>query len=180
MFKNIFSFSGRIRRREYWLKVPLFWLILIPITILIYVGALLLAPLASIITLSIVFLLFIWIMLILMALAAAVKRSHDLGNSGWFILIPIYNPFFLAFCESQPFKNKYGPNPKGINIKNNENLNTDNIEDIYKQLSLLHDLKEKGKITDEIYYIEKQNVLKKIEPPIVTQQTNIPPQTLNE
>ena len=102
MFKNIFSFSGRIRRTEYWLTGPLVWLIMIPITIISsFTGVLL---------------FFIWFIPIWIFLAAGVKRSHDLGNSGWLILIPIYNPLFLAFASSEPFKNKYGPNPKGIDI----------------------------------------------------------------
>ena len=203
MFKNIFSFSGRIRRTEYWLTGPLIWLIMIPITIIS--------------TISVVLLFFIWIIPIWIFLAAGVKRSHDLGNSGWLIFIPIYNPFFLAFGGSQPFKNKYGPNPKGINLTNNENPNIvinnivhetpnnlksqqtqkinekqadtnitknqhenqqpQNKEEIYKQLSLLHDLKEKGVITEEIYNVERQTILKKIEPTIETPQTNTPPKT---
>ena len=105
MFKNIFSFSGRIRRTEYWLTGPLVWLLLIPITIFA--------------AFTVVLLFFIWIIPLWITLAAAVKRSHDLGNTGWLIFIPIYNPFFLAFGESQPFENQYGPSPKSINIKNN-------------------------------------------------------------
>jgi len=98
MFKNIFSFSGRIRRSEYWLTGPFIWLIMIPITI--FAAA------------SVVLIFFIWIIPFWISLAATVKRSHDLGNSGWLILIPIYNPFFLAFGGSQTFTNNYGPNPK--------------------------------------------------------------------
>ncbi|OJU26295.1 MAG: hypothetical protein BGN92_13530 [Sphingobacteriales bacterium 41-5] len=51
--------------------------------------------------------------------AAAVKRSHDLGNSGWMVFLPIYNPFVLAFGDSQPFTNQYGPSPKGISMASN-------------------------------------------------------------
>lgn len=102
MFKNIFSFDGRIRRTEYWLTTPLVWAIMIPITILA--------------AFSVVLIFFIWIIPIWITLAASVKRSHDLGNSGWMILIPFYNPLFLAFGGSQPFSNQYGENPKGINL----------------------------------------------------------------
>ena len=102
MFKNIFSFSGRIRRTEWWLTGPLVWVIMIPLSLL---------------CVALPFLLFIiWIIPIWLYLASSVKRSHDLGNAGWLILIPIYNPLFLAFASSEPFKNKYGPNPKGIDI----------------------------------------------------------------
>ena len=131
MFKNIFSFSGRIRRTTYWLIGLLIGLIWIVITILatfaVFGGF---APFAKDLSAGTLFLFFIWITLIFISLAAAVKRSHDLGNSGWLILIPIYNPFFLAFGESQPFKNQYGPNPKGIDIIDNENLNKENKENL--------------------------------------------------
>ena len=118
MFKNIFSFRGRIRRTEYWLTGPLIWIILIPITLFAAVAQ--------------VLLIFIWIIPFWITLAAAVKRSQDLGNYGWLILIPIYNPFFLAFGESQPFENKYGLNPKGINNKVNDNANNFKTQNILK------------------------------------------------
>lgn len=44
-------------------------------------------------------------------LAAAVRRMHDVGKSGWYLLIPIYN-LILAFTDSEPGTNQYGPNPK--------------------------------------------------------------------
>jgi tetratricopeptide (TPR) repeat protein len=47
-------------------------------------------------------------------LSQAVKRCHDLGNSGWFCLIPIFNPFWLMFAEGDPMENEYGPSPKAI------------------------------------------------------------------
>lgn len=101
MFKNIFSFDGRIRRTEYWLTSFLIQWVLMPVVFV-----------AGVATASIGLLLLavpFWI-----SLAAAVKRSHDMGNSGWMIIIPIYNPFILAFGGSQPFTNEYGPNPKGL------------------------------------------------------------------
>lgn len=42
----------------------------------------------------------------------AVPRSHDIGNSGWYCLIPFYG-LWLIFKDSQPFTNKWGPDPKG-------------------------------------------------------------------
>ena len=38
---------------------------------------------------------------------------HDVGKSGWFILIPIYN-LILACTDSEHGPNKCGNNPKGI------------------------------------------------------------------
>ncbi len=88
MFKNPFSFKGRIRRTEYGLS-------------------LLIAAAGNIITLG--FGAFITVPFML---AQVAKRSHDIGNSGWFILIPIYNPFFLLFTDGEKKNNQYGGNPK--------------------------------------------------------------------
>ena len=45
-------------------------------------------------------------------IAVSVRRMHDTGRSGWWILCPIANIIFL-FLDSQPGPNQYGPNPKG-------------------------------------------------------------------
>lgn len=45
------------------------------------------------------------------SIAVGVRRMHDVGKSGWFILIPIYN-LILALTDSNPGENEYGPNPK--------------------------------------------------------------------
>ena len=37
---------------------------------------------------------------------------HDVGKSGWFILIPIYN-IILAATNGDSGSNEYGPDPKG-------------------------------------------------------------------
>lgn len=50
--------------------------------------------------------------------AAAVRRCHDIGRSGWFVLlsfIPIANivvGLMLLFCGGDPGDNEYGPNPR--------------------------------------------------------------------
>ena len=53
------------------------------------------------------------------AIAVGVRRMHDVGKSGWFLLIPFYN-LLLAAMEGQVGPNEYGPDPKnpdaGVNI----------------------------------------------------------------
>ncbi|MGZ4969956.1 MAG: DUF805 domain-containing protein [Methylobacter sp.] len=44
-------------------------------------------------------------------IAVSIRRMHDLGRSGWWILFPVVNLIFMFF-DSQPGDNEYGPNPK--------------------------------------------------------------------
>lgn len=94
---ELFSFEGRIRRRDYWL---------------ISFGIGLALGLAAAIAESApVLYLLIWIPLCWIELATGAKRCHDLGHNGWWQLIPLY-PVWMAFQEGDAFDNKYGPNPK--------------------------------------------------------------------
>lgn len=49
----------------------------------------------------------VWVILII----EGIKRSHDTGSSGWYILIPFYG-LVLLFENSEVGINKYGSNPK--------------------------------------------------------------------
>lgn len=94
---ELFSFEGRMRRRDYWL---------ISFGIGLALG--LAAAIAA--TLPVLYLL-IWIPLCWIELATGAKRCHDLGHNGWWQLIPLY-PVWMAFQEGEPCSNEYGPNPK--------------------------------------------------------------------
>jgi uncharacterized membrane protein YhaH (DUF805 family) len=41
------------------------------------------------------------------SIAVGCRRMHDVGRSGWFQLVPIYN-LILALTPSNPGTNKYG------------------------------------------------------------------------
>lgn len=45
------------------------------------------------------------------SIAIAVRRMHDVGKSGWFLLIPIYN-LIHALTEGEKGENQYGSDPK--------------------------------------------------------------------
>ena len=99
VLKNYATFSGRARRKEYWMFV-LFN------TIFAFVfgfvcGLIGFPDLAQLYTLAI----------LLPSIAVGVRRMHDVGKSGWFLLIPIYN-FILAVSEGEKGENQYGTNPK--------------------------------------------------------------------
>ena len=99
MFQNIFSFQGRIRRTDYGVSVILYFIALCVVGSIMQLGGI-----ASILGLAIIPL--VWFIL-----AQGVKRSHDLNNSGWFILIPFYG-FWMLFAEGNNYENEYGPDPK--------------------------------------------------------------------
>ncbi len=106
MFRSPFKFNGRIRRTEYFLSVLFFYGGLF-IFIVALDGLVRDSGTKAIITLS------FFLPCAVFMLAQGVKRSHDAGNSGWFLLIPLYG-FILLFADSQVGENKYGLNPKGI------------------------------------------------------------------
>lgn len=103
MFNNPFSFDGRIRRTEYGLTLLI--RVAISAVILAIIGAS--DGQAGVVVL-------LYIPLIWFGLAQGSKRCHDLGNSGWWQLIPFY-ALWLLFADGQPGNNQYGANPKGLN-----------------------------------------------------------------
>ncbi|MBL7837808.1 MAG: DUF805 domain-containing protein [Bacteroidetes bacterium] len=113
VLKNYANFKGRARRKEYWMFVLFNILILIVLTLIeggpAEPGEI--KPLSSIYQLAV----------ILPSLAVAVRRMHDVGKSGWFILIPIYN-FILAVTAGQSGANEYGPDPKNPEYEVNDHL----------------------------------------------------------
>lgn len=97
MFKAPFSFSGRIRRSEFWLCYIIQFVLSIVCAFLNDINWVL--GLASAVPL-------IWF-----GLASGTKRCHDRGNPGYFMIIPLYG-LWMFFADSEPGANKYGPNPK--------------------------------------------------------------------
>lgn len=113
MFKAPFSFDGRIRRTEYGLSLIIFIIVLIILASLPEKGAELLVLL--------LFIPAVWFIL-----AQGAKRCHDLGNNGWFQIIPFYI-FVMIFQDSDRGENGEGVNPKGIG-------NEDSYDDLIKQI----------------------------------------------
>ncbi|WP_100614976.1 DUF805 domain-containing protein [Confluentibacter citreus] len=101
MFKNPFSFEGRIRRTEYGLSYLIY--------MAIYLGVAMFVSRAGE-SYSIIF-PFLLIPLLWFLLAQGAKRCHDRGNSGWYQIIPFYG-LWMLFGESDYGSNEYGDNPK--------------------------------------------------------------------
>jgi uncharacterized membrane protein YhaH (DUF805 family) len=103
VLQNYATFNGRARRSEYWYFV-LFNVIVS--LVLGFVGGLIgFELLSSVYSIAV----------LIPSIAVGVRRMHDVGKSGWFLLIPIYN-FILAVSEGNQGPNEYGADPKMTNI----------------------------------------------------------------
>jgi len=100
VLKNYALFTGRARRSEFWYFSLVSFIISM---VLAFAGASLGLPyLDSVYSLAI----------LLPSIAVGARRMHDVGKSGWFMLIPIYN-LILAVTPGQAGPNEYGEDPKG-------------------------------------------------------------------
>jgi uncharacterized membrane protein YhaH (DUF805 family) len=100
VLKKYVDFNGRSRRSEYWY----FTLFTVIISIVLNVLALQVPALAI---LGLIYSLGV----LIPSIAVAIRRMHDVGKSGWYILIPIYN-LILACTPGVMGTNEYGPDPK--------------------------------------------------------------------
>ena len=103
MFKNPFSFEGRIRRTEFGLSFILYIIATVIVRVIMTSGG----SYSSIIIEALVYIPMLWFLL-----AQSAKRCHDIGNSGWCQFIPFYY-LWLLFRGGQSGSNQYGKNPKG-------------------------------------------------------------------
>lgn len=114
MFRNPFSFKGRIRRLEYGLSFIIYFVFIVISQIvsddIIYkyaYGGVSSAEYQGYLTiLLIISIPFYWFII-----AQNCKRCHDVNSSGWMQLIPFYM-LFLLFVRGTIGVNKYGKDPK--------------------------------------------------------------------
>jgi uncharacterized membrane protein YhaH (DUF805 family) len=107
VLKNYVGFTGRARRKEYWMFALISGIIGLALRAVDYIVG---AP------------VFTWIYalaILLPGLAVVVRRLHDTGRSGWWyliILIPVVGGIVLLVftCLDSEGDNKYGPNPKAV------------------------------------------------------------------
>ena len=127
VLKKYAVFSGRARRKEYWMFT--LFNIIIPIIILTII-ALLLGDLSGPqpakgeggSSLYRLFYILYCLAVFIPGLAVSARRLHDIGKSGWMILIaliPIIGIIWLLILmvtDSNPEENQYGPNPKELAV----------------------------------------------------------------
>jgi uncharacterized membrane protein YhaH (DUF805 family) len=113
VLKNYAEFSGRARRKEYWM-FALF-------NIVFSIAAIILDNILGTTIEDVGYGLFYCLYglaVIIPSLAVGVRRLHDVGKSGWFLfvaLIPIIGAIWLLvlLCtDGNAGANEYGPNPK--------------------------------------------------------------------
>lgn len=115
VLKKYTEFIGRARRKEYWYFVLFnvivsFLLIIIDNVIGTFNWDSGYGLLSTVYSLAV----------LLPALGVSIRRLHDIGRSGWWILIgfiPLIGAIVLIIFfvkDSQPGENHYGPNPKGV------------------------------------------------------------------
>ena len=126
-FKQYAEFSGRSRRRDYWMFILIHTIITIVVTLVAFIGimiGILLVSgalwIAGVSYYGSLILLFVYYAATLIpSLAIATRRLHDIGYSGWYLLlllIPIVGAIILLIFMirgSQPGDNQFGPEPMG-------------------------------------------------------------------
>ena len=115
--KQYADFNGRARRKEYWM-FTLFNMIFALLALIIdnVVGT------ASPELGYGVFYVLYALAMFIPGLSVSVRRLHDIGKSGWMVLIaliPIIGTIWilvLMVTDSHPEENEYGQNPKEITV----------------------------------------------------------------
>ncbi len=106
--KQYADFKGRARRKEYWMFTlfnAIFGIVATILDLALFSGASIMSTLLG-------------LFLLIPGLAVCIRRLHDIGNSGWWVLIaliPIIGAIWLLVLvclDSEPGTNKWGDNPK--------------------------------------------------------------------
>jgi uncharacterized membrane protein YhaH (DUF805 family) len=106
VLKNYVGFGGRAQRKEYWMFVLIN--VIIGVALTIVGGVVGLDVLGSLYMLAV----------LLPGVAVGFRRLHDIGKSGWWILIsliPLIGALVLLYfmvLDGDQEDNQYGPNPK--------------------------------------------------------------------
>ncbi|MBT8420273.1 MAG: DUF805 domain-containing protein [Gammaproteobacteria bacterium] len=118
VLKKYAVFTGRARRREYWY---FFLSNTIIVAALFFVDLLMGTTYVDAdVDVTVGLLSGIYMLLVLIPiLAVSVRRLHDIGRSGWMLLIALipfgeFAIYIMAMLDSESGENRFGPNPKGV------------------------------------------------------------------
>jgi uncharacterized membrane protein YhaH (DUF805 family) len=118
VLKKYAVFSGRARRKEYWM------FFLFNTVIELALGYILAQLGARTNNIALIFLAYVYALAVIIpSIAVTVRRLHDVNQSGWLflvVLIPLIGWIILlvfTLMDSNPGDNQYGPNPKGMAAK---------------------------------------------------------------
>jgi len=150
--------SGRSSRAEYWSTFLAFLL-------LAFISLFISETLYSLVVIADLFI----------GIGLGIRRMHDVGVSGWFILIPFVN-FVYAFSKSEQKENKWGPVPNeslrdkasvsddtdNIEVAELENVNDEEIEALEKRLVELQNLKKAQDAAELEKNSRKEEILNQI------------------
>ena len=113
-FGGYCDYKSRSRRSEYWFWVLFVFLVDVVLSIIGYV----LASVTGVASLSNLLSGIFGLVILIFSLPLAVRRLHDIGKSGWFLLlalIPLVGAIILIYFyvqDSQREQNQWGPSPK--------------------------------------------------------------------
>ena len=130
MFKplsRLTDFNGRSRRKEYWMWV--LFVVVVMIVLSLVDSALGLGgsttsyssygdtgfSAGASVTGGILTTIFS-LLAIFPGIGVAIRRMHDTDHSGWWLLVPIA-PIVFAFMEGTRGANRFGPDPKGVDVE---------------------------------------------------------------
>lgn len=112
VLKQYFDFTGRARRKEYWMFALISAIISVVLT-LVDMGTGMYNDIYGTGLLSTVYSLAV----LIPSIAVSVRRLHDTDHSGWWLfllLIPLLGALIIlvVMCFNSKDDNEYGPNPK--------------------------------------------------------------------
>ncbi len=114
-------FTGRARRKEYWMFQLVNFIVLFPIMVVGIAGIVMQPRTQRLVWVIPLFLIILVYSLatVVPSLAVSIRRLHDADLSGWWLLISLVPMggivvFVFHVMDGTPGPNRYGPNPKGV------------------------------------------------------------------
>jgi uncharacterized membrane protein YhaH (DUF805 family) len=153
-FKRYAQFQGRARRRAFWY----FTLFNVIVLTAIQLVAGILAAASGDVSLSTIVLVY-QLGVFIPGLAVGVRRLHDTGRSGWWLLVPIVNIVFMAE-DSAPGENAYGAPVKEVTARAVAGAQGGAASmSSLDQIERLAALRDKGILTDDEFLAKKAALL---------------------